>query len=391
MARLLRGIDDELYVQYGHFTLGGTDLSRFTSPEGYHFTAAVRMEAWDAEPARPDGSWEPVEESTFVADSGVVHLVAMMDERGHDFLIGPPYFEYGVTAHVQVDGEGGVGGEDAADERWLLRFWPIRDAFDPLKHMRAMERIIRMPEEYVPLPLPPELRAPPLEPRRVPVPVSTAQEWAAMRPGAFDDQLRRTQARLARQGVTVHDWLREQGVDVADDTPITAELIADLQKRPGRFRDRYIDRYYGRAVQREALPHGFEGWEPHVQEERLRELADGELIAEALNPRRVPEFSMPYQQRGVERLYPGTSRRLWRWEDEIIDGEPFDGNLLVDRTVHARDPYTRQIYVSGIVTILRADRRNRRMNWYVVRDAEPHEAARVRCSEATWQEEEPGR
>ncbi|MEV0999489.1 hypothetical protein [Nonomuraea sp. NPDC050202] len=54
------------------------------------------------------------------------------------------------------------------------------------------------------------------------------------------------------------------------------------------------------------------------------------------------------------------------------------------RQVHARDPRTRQIFASGIVTILRPERYNGRANWYVVRDAEPHEAARVLCSEATW-------
>jgi hypothetical protein len=51
---------------------------------------------------------------------------------------------------------------------------------------------------------------------------------------------------------------------------------------------------------------------------------------------------------------------------------------------HARDPRTRQIFASGIVTILRPERYNGRANCYVVRDAEPPEAARVLCSEATW-------
>ncbi|MET9240800.1 hypothetical protein [Nonomuraea sp. NPDC003709] len=383
MARLLRSIEDELYVEYGEFGLADTDLPAISSPdpEDYHYIAAVRMEAWDAEPPGVDDSWTQVDQPTFVADSGVIHLASMMDGRGHDFLIGPPCFQYGLTAHVRtVDAR----GEDAPDLRWLLRFWPIRDVFDPLIHMRAMERFIRMPKEYVPLPLPPEMLPPPLEPRQALVPVSTAQEWAAMQPGEFGDRLRRLEERLAETGVTVHDWLREQGADVSDDTPITEDVLDGLKDRPGRFHDPYVDRYFARADQMFGLPHGFDGWEPHVQEERLRELADDERIAKDLNPRHAREFSMPYQQRGVERLHPGSTRRLWRWEDEIIDGLPFDESLVVGRQVHARDPYTRQIYASGIVTILRPERYNGRANWYVVREAEPHEAARVLCSEATW-------
>ncbi|WP_157549725.1 hypothetical protein [Nonomuraea candida] len=98
---------------------------------------------------------------------------------------------------------------------------------------------------------------------------------------------------------------------------------------------------------------------------------------------------MPYQQRSAERLHLGSSRRMWRWEDDIVDGLPSDGSLVVDRRVHARDPYTRQIFASGIVTILRLERHDGRANRYVVRDAEPHEAARVLCAEATWLEPDP--
>lgn len=75
---MLRSIDDEVYVEYGTFTLSGTDLGEWSSPEGYHFVAGVRMEAWDAEPPSPEGPWTPVDQVTFVADSGVVHLALMM-------------------------------------------------------------------------------------------------------------------------------------------------------------------------------------------------------------------------------------------------------------------------------------------------------------------------
>jgi hypothetical protein len=82
--------------------------------------------------------------------------MGVMEDSGHEFLIGPPLFEYGLTVHVN----------DPDVTRWLFRFWPIRDVFDPLVHMKPTEPIGS---------------APPPEPRRVPVPVATAEQWAAMR------------------------------------------------------------------------------------------------------------------------------------------------------------------------------------------------------------------
>ncbi|MEV0971872.1 hypothetical protein [Microtetraspora glauca] len=81
---------------------------------------------------------------------------------------------------------------------------------------------------------------------------------------------------------------------------------------------------------------------------------------------------------------------MWRWEDDFLGGESLDGGLKVDRQILAKDPITRQVFVSGIVTILRRDherRGNGGVSWYAVRDAEPHEAARVLCAEATWEED----
>ncbi|MFF3443222.1 hypothetical protein [Streptosporangium sp. NPDC002721] len=51
MARMLRSIDDEVYVQYGMFTLSGTDLGEGSSPEGYHFVAEI---LGDDHPLRDD-------------------------------------------------------------------------------------------------------------------------------------------------------------------------------------------------------------------------------------------------------------------------------------------------------------------------------------------------
>ncbi|WP_345560969.1 hypothetical protein [Nonomuraea rosea] len=68
---------------------------------------------------------------------------------------------------------------------------------------------------------------------------------------------------------------------------------------------------------------------------------------------------------------------MWRWERE--SGGPEDGSLLAGRIVHARDIHGRRVLTSGIVTMLGMDDGR-----YHVRDAEPHGAARVVCSEETW-------
>ncbi|MGS2645444.1 hypothetical protein [Streptosporangium sp. G12] len=395
MARMLRSIDEEVYVQYGMFALAGADLEEWSSPEGYHFVADVRMEAWDGEPPPPGGSWTPVDQVTFVADSGVVHLSLMMEERGHDFLIGPPCFEYGMAMHFEPLAEDGEPDEDmdededtdAPEERWLLRFWPIRDVFDPLLHLPAAPSIMPAPEGDVPPSFSPELRPPPLRPRSVPVPVSAAQDWAAMRVDpsrrTFEEWLSAKEEKLRGKGVTIYEWLRARGVEIEDGTEVTPESVARPEDRPGRFADPLIDRYYARQEALELLPHHFSDDEPDEQEEQLREMSDAERIAEELNPENSRSFSMVYEGRGD--MSPGISRRLWRWED-AVGGQPSSGGLTVDRQVHARDPHGRRIFVSGIVTVLRSERFTGRANHYVVRDAEPHEAARVLCAEATWQD-----
>ncbi|WP_169978987.1 hypothetical protein [Microbispora sp. H10836] len=284
MARMIRHLDEELYVQYGGLCVyGGTECPEFRDDEleALHYTATLQLEAWDAEPPDAGPSWRPIEQLTFTADTGVIQM-GVMDDSGRDFLIGPPLFEYGLTAHVDVD-----------DTRWLFRFWPIRDVFDPLVHMK---------------PRAPIGSAPPQEPCRVPVPVTTAGQWAAMRPEKF---------RL----------------------PGSTQLVAMLL--PG--------------------------------------LVNGDPTSCALNPDNAPTFRIPHEEHDLRDKATGGTYRMWRWERETPDGDPEDGNLLAGRIVHLRDPHGRRVLASGIVTLLGRDDR-----CYLVRDAEPHEAARVLCSEETW-------
>ncbi|GAA2208459.1 hypothetical protein GCM10009850_039170 [Nonomuraea monospora] len=308
MARLLRHLEEELYVQGGLALYGGTDCPEFRDRESEadYYTAAIRLEAWDAEPPHsareagdaeppysgheagdaelphssreaadaeppdPGPGWRLVGRQEFTAETGVIQL-GVTDDTGHDFLIGPPFFAYGVTAHV--------GDPDVT--QWLFRFWPVRDAFDPTVHLRPRDAG---------------------EPRQVPVPVTAAGQWATMRPGAL----------------RLREWT------------------------------------------------GFFGH-------------DAGPIAGALNPDYASTFLIPDDEVDLRGKRAGGTYRMWRWEWETADGRPHDGNLLTARVVHLRDPHGSRLLASGIVTVLGMEGTR-----YLVRDAEPHEAARVLCSEETW-------
>ncbi|MEW9553935.1 hypothetical protein [Nonomuraea sp. NPDC050783] len=390
MAQLLRRLDDEIYVEYNTFGLDGTDLPTWGSPtdEIYHFVAGVRLESWDAEPGPADASWTPVSSATFVAESGVVAIAAMMESRGHDFLIGPPHFEYGVAMYLREPepGDGYATGECA--ETWLLRFWPIRDVFDPIAHAAPFSYIARG-VLYYSIDLEPEQLVQPPARREVPVPVSAAADWASLRADpdldTFDGWLRRLHRKAGERGVTVHELLRASGVDIEDGADLTVASCIPSRPRTGRrFRDPLVDRYYAEQS-RWGSPSMRD-----LSEELLREYADGERIAKELCRGGTHTFSVPVEGRDAWNVRPGTSRRVWRWEDDMLGGELMDDGLTVDRRILARNPWTRQILVSGIVTILRRDHDRHNCGdivRYVVRDAEPHEAARVLCAEATWEED----
>ncbi|SDK00498.1 hypothetical protein [Nonomuraea jiangxiensis] len=303
MARQVRYLDDELYVQYGGLCVhGGTDCPEFRDDESeaLHYTATLHLEAWDAEPPDPGSGWRPIKQLDFTATTGVVQM-GVTDHGGRDFLIGPPLFAYGLTAHVDVVDCG----------RWLFRFWPIRDVFDPLVHMKPRETIGS---------------APPMEPRPTPVPVTTAGQWAAMRPDKF---------------------------------------------RPSEGSVRWAP-----------TPQGFFGADPVA---RMFNLHHEDPVSRALNPDHAPTFLIPsrplHEELDLRDKEKGGTYRMWRWERRTADGKPEDGNLLTGRIVHVRDPHGGRVLASGIVTVLGMEDER-----YDVRDAEPHEAARVLCSEETWRD-----
>ncbi|YCK39700.1 hypothetical protein ACNF49_38285 [Actinomadura sp. ATCC 39365] len=394
MSQLLRRLDDEIYVEYNTFGLDGTDLPAWGSPtdEIYHFVAAVRLESWDAEPGAADASWTPVSSATFVAESGVVAITSMMDGTGHDFLIGPPRFEYGVDMYLRESEPGDGYATGGCDETWLLRFWPIRDVFDPITHAAPFSYIARG-VLYYSIDLEPEQLVQPPARREVPVPVSAAADWASLCPDpdldTFDGRLRRMRHRAEESGVTVHELLRAAGIDIEDGADLTPASCLSPRARAGRrYQNPLVDRYYDEQRRRLRLPEG----EPSA--EWLRERLDGERIAKELCRAGTRTFSVPVEGRDADHLRAGVSRRVWRWEDDLLGGELLYEELTVDRQILARNVWSRQILVSGIVTVLRRDHDRPGCGdttWYVVRDAEPHEAARVLCAEATWEEDQDHR
>ncbi|MEU5860181.1 hypothetical protein ABZ815_03350 [Nonomuraea sp. NPDC047529] len=293
VARMLRHLDEELRLFYGRLCLyGGTEIPEFSDDESEatHETVTVRLEAWDVEPPEPGPDWRAIEQTGFTAATGVVQM-GVLDGNGGDFLIGPPWFEYGLTVHVH----------SVNMLRWVFRFWPIRDVFDPLVHMR-----------------PKEPAGAALEHRRVPVPVTEAGQWAAMRQDRF---------RSPQESVS---WTAPAQDHLGAD-PI-ARKFSLLQQDP---------------------------------------------VSRALNPDHVPAFPASVDSD----RNPGETYRMWRWETWTADGRPPDGHLRTGRIVHLRDVHEGRVLASGIVTVLHTEDGRRH-----VRDAEPHEAARVVRAEETWTE-----
>ncbi|MDF5753622.1 hypothetical protein [Spongiactinospora sp. TRM90649] len=182
MARLVRELGTEVFAGERRFKFVVRDdldewqgRGRLEPDEGAvlvhsagdHHYPAVRLEAWDAEPEPPDPSWQEVGSAMIESPTGIIRLPRGFEEPDALFLIGPPIFEYRVAAYTKdahlLPAEGRSVPRGA--EKWLLRFWPLRDAFDPRVH----------------------LRPPPYSPDGTsigdpgPAPVSQAAEWPAMR------------------------------------------------------------------------------------------------------------------------------------------------------------------------------------------------------------------
>ncbi|TDD57188.1 hypothetical protein E1286_00215 [Nonomuraea terrae] len=339
------------------------------SPDGEDHPATVRLEAWDAPPPDPGAPWRPVEDTTIEGGTGFVTVGSVAEEASRRLIIGPPHFLYGVTAHVQqgeelpefiFEEEFERAWEERAPERWLIRFWPLRDVFDPARHAR--------PD-----------RAHGRRPRAVEVPVSAAEHWPVARLGHRQAALHK---QLARQGMTMADFLTAQGLP--PDMPFDRWQAAMAEREAPALAERegwphwlteLVKKYPQIIGHWHRLPDTVEQWASEGREERVRDLAESLHTAEILSPD-GGAFTADIHAYEPQ---PGGTYRGWRWD---YANRPAHETFGVDRRVVCHDTMSGKVLVTGIVTVLGRDRQG----GYEVRDATPAEAARLRCAEAAWSE-----
>ncbi|GAA2384341.1 hypothetical protein [Nonomuraea africana] len=371
MAHLLDTLDDEVPITYGQFMLRGVsglqgvhnrvhlaELDR----QVYLYASAehsrVRVEVWDGEPPPWEGHGKLVADALCVAETGVVAVTPyMFAGSGRSVLIGPAFFEYGLHLY-------------AHNAERLLRFWPIKDVFDPAVHLRpdAVDAEAK-PQEAV------ETR-------------STADDWVSIRiPGTGEAPAPVSPARAEEE------WPLDREHELR-----LAELLGDL-------RPRLLTR----------PPTWLLDTDEGNRRRYLNELRSSVATARRLNPDGLPTFQLASGELG-ERPCPGLSYRLWQWrpieepqaaspegfppvDPEAADqgdasqsaveaaaphagsgaGRPAPETLTAEREVRALDVLRRRRLVTGIVTVLREE------NGVVeVRDALPAEVARVLAAERAW-------
>ncbi|MFE3449750.1 hypothetical protein ACFXJ8_12525 [Nonomuraea sp. NPDC059194] len=365
MARLVRGLDDEVWLEFGLAILCEPDHSLVLDGDADDDLVRVRLEAWDAEPPAPDAPWIPVVNTTIMGGTGSVSVASMDEEATQSLLIGPPHFLYGVAAHTLPPAQPpDFTSEETWNERelarWLIRFWPIRDAFDPVRHARPDGGARR-------------------EPREVEVPVSRADDWLQARISRREAAM---EEYLAHTGVTMADYLAAHGL--APDLPFDQARAAMMERElPGVAARQGWPDWWTELVRKypeigdhwDCLSEDDPEWNPDRREESARALAAHRRTEEILNPDLRNTFSVDIPAYEPQ---PGATYRGWRWD---YASRPADETFGVDRQVVFHDVMSGKVLVTGIVTVIGTERRQFR-----VRNAEPAEAARFRCAEATWRE-----
>jgi hypothetical protein len=427
VARLIRGLDNTVLVEFGELAIffERNDGDILLESPGDGDLAHIRLEAWDSPPPEPDTAWIPVENTTIEGGTGFVAVGSVAEDATERFVIGPPHFLYGLTAHSQPAGElPETGSEEELEqayesrepERWLIRFWPIRDAFDPARHARP-DHVDSPPaadsQDFPPDATPPAspaqsllpgLKTPASQAQNLPpwgsggvaqrplpveepvsaavdkpveVPVSAAADWPAARVAREQAVL---EEQLAQQGATMADFLAAKGLP--PDTPfdrmaetVRQRSLADMAEREGwpdwwrALAGRYPD------LGPQWLPNSHEAvdWPVERRHELARALVTRMRTSAILNRDGARTFVIDIR---VNKAEPGDTCRGWRWESA---GAPDHETLTVNRRVVYEDVMSGTTLVTGIVTVLWRDEEG-----YHVRDAEPVEAARLICAEAVW-------
>ncbi|RBQ18046.1 hypothetical protein DP939_22015 [Spongiactinospora rosea] len=175
MAAKLRSFRDDVSTDYGSFQLidmYGGEVEAASMTDGIlhihtgmlsvgtavsHGTIDVRLESWDAAPPPAPDPWVAAGEVGYASGGGILNVIEDEGEGSLDaFVLGPPYFRYGVRAYHVPPARSSDGDfwEDPRRAHVLLCFWPLLDVFDPGVHalpetVRA-ERAAPRPSGYVP-------------------------------------------------------------------------------------------------------------------------------------------------------------------------------------------------------------------------------------------------
>ncbi|WP_431893244.1 hypothetical protein [Nonomuraea sp. bgisy101] len=277
MAHLLDTMDDEVPITYGQFMLRGVsglqgvdtrvhlaELDR----QVYLYASAehsrVRLEVWDAPPPPWEGHGKLVADARCVAETGVVAVTPYMSAAsGRSVLIGPAFFEYGLHLY-------------AHNAERLLRFWPIRDVFDPALHLR---------------------------------------------PDGIDADAKPVETAEARSALG--DWVSTRVLGSAEppappappkaeeDWPLDHEHEVRLAELLGDLRTRLMTR----------PPTWLLDTDEGNRSRYLNELRSSVAIARRLNPDGLPTFQLSFGEL-VERPHPGLSYRLWQWRPIVPPADP---------------------------------------------------------------------
>ncbi|MGW5684612.1 hypothetical protein [Nonomuraea sp. NPDC003754] len=268
MAHLLDTLDDEVPLTYGQFMLRGVsglqgvdtrvhmaELDR----QIYLYASAehsrVRVEVWDGPPPPWEGHGKLVADARCVAETGVVAVTPyMFAGSGRSVLIGPAFFEYGLHLY-------------AHNAERLLRFWPIRDVFDPALHLR---------------------------------------------PDGLDGDAKPVETVEARS--SLHDWVSTRVLGSAEaplppappkaeeEWPLDHEHEVRLAELLGDLRQRLMTR----------PPTWLLDTDEGNRSRYLNELRSSVAMARRLNPDGLPTIQLSFGEL-VERPHPGLSYRLWQW------------------------------------------------------------------------------
>lgn len=353
MARLLRTLDDEIEVRHATFLLldAGAEAPydgplpgpltalpgclQVTSGGDQHFPA-VRMEAWDSQPPalRP---WEELHETTLTLLTGRIHLLAVTGSSSpQEFLVGPPHFHYGLQLYrhgvATVDALGG-GTFRHGVERYLLRFWPLRDVYDPEHDADACQE----PPVNTGADTPPVPGGPP-EPR----------DWPSLQPYPDSPALESGSFPLPL-GFTAEDGELAAALSADPDLLLSGQLPADFHRWTGSAREAFLARQRCSA-----------------------------RIARELNPHRAPTRVLRRDElrRCWDGPHVGMGYRAWWWTDLDQVGSR---SLSPHRQVVATDRLGDRALITDVVTVLRIEG-----NLAEVRLPTDAEAARVLRSEARY-------